>query len=417
MDIERPDLLRQKRRTRTRYAVAAAIVVALAAVGISQLKPALPVVERGGIWVDQVKRGTVVRQVRGGGTFVPFDVNWISAATEARVERIVAQPGSAVVPDAVIVELADSAQLQRELDAHFQLIAAEADAASLRKRLESDQLDAEAAAGKLKAEANQSRLRADADEEMARQGVLPELSRRLSRSSADELAHRSEMEAGRLRISRESAQTQLAAQQAKVDALRAQYELQRSRSAALHVRAGIAGVLQQVSVEVGQRVTPGTVLAKVVEPSRLKAAVKIAETQARDVQIGQSAILDTHNGTLRGRVIRIDPAAQNGTVTVDIAPDEALPKGARPDAAVDAVIELERLSNVLYVTKPVHAEEETKGTLFRLDPAQTSAERVAVRFGRSSVNSIEIVEGLREGDRVIVSDTSRWDGNRRIRIE
>ena len=415
MDIERPDLARARRKKRMLYGGIGGGVLALAAVAIAALKPALPSVERGNAWIDQVKRGTLVRQVRGGGTLVPVEVNWIAAATDARVEKIVVQPGSVVSADTIVMELADAVQVQHDLDARFQLIAAEADYASLKNRLESEQLDQQGAAAKLKAEAEQARLRADADDEMARQGVLGELARRLSAKAAEELANRHKVQLERLRINGRSIQTQLAAQRAKVDALRTQYALQQSRTGALHVRAGIGGVLQQVSVEVGQRVTPGTNLAKVVQPGSLKAAVKIPETQARDVQLGQRALIDTHNGAVPGHVVRIDPAAQNGTVTVDIAPEGALPKGARPDLGIDGTIELQRLANVLYVGKPVHAEEESKGTVFRIE--QSTAERVNVKFGRSSVTSIEIVEGLREGDRIIVSDTSRWDSYERIRLE
>ncbi len=417
MDVERTDLAAQARRKRIRYLIIAVSAIGLGAVGISQLKPALPTIDRGNAWIDQVRRGTLVRQVRGSGTLVPVEVNWISAVTEARVERVVVQPGAAVGADTIIMELTDPAQVQRDVDARFQLLAAEADYASLKNRLESDHLDQQAAAAKLKADAEQARLRADADDEMARQQVLPELVRRLSRNAADETGNRYKIQVERLRLDAESIRTQLAAQKAKVDALRAQHALQQSQLSALHVRAGIPGVLQQLSVEVGQRVSPGTILAKVVEPGRLKAAVRIPETQARDVQLGQAAIIDTRNGIVPGRVIRIDPAAQNGTVMIDIAPDGVLPKGARPDLTVDATIELERLTNVLYVAKPVHAEEEARGSLFRLDAAQTSAQRVGVKFGRSSVTSIEIVEGLHEGDRIILSDTTRWDDYDRIRLE
>jgi HlyD family secretion protein len=417
MDIERPDLAKNRRSKRIRYSVVAAVAIVLLTAGIAQLKPALPAVERGGAWVDQVKRGTLVRQVRGSGTLVPVEVNWISAATEARVERVVVQPGMIVNADTIVMELADPAQVQRDLDARFQLVAAEADYATLKDRLESDQLSQEAAAAKLKGDAEQAGLRADADDEMARQNILPVLTRRLSRNAADELVNRNGIEVERLRLNKRSIQTQLAGQKAKVEALRAQYSLQQSRLDALHARAGIAGVLQQVSVEVGQRVAPGTILGKVVQPSSLKAAVRIAETQARDVQLGQSALIDTRNGAVPGHVVRIDPASQNGTVTVDIAPDAALPKGARPDLTVDGTIELERLTNVLYVGKPVHVEEETKGSIFRLDGAQTSARRVTVRFGRGSVTSIQVVDGLKEGDRIILSDMSRWDAYDHIRLE
>lgn len=417
VDIERPDLARQRRTKRIVYGLIAATVIVFVTLGLSQLKPALPTVERGNAWVDQVKRGTLLRQVRGSGTLVPIEVNWISAVTEARVERINLQPGTPVSANTVVVELTDPEQVQRELDAHFQLLAAEADYSSLKNHLASEQLDAQAAAAKLKAEAEQARLRADADDELAQQKVLPELSRRLSENAAEELANRYKLEIARLQINRQSIRTQLAAQEAKVDAIRAQYALQQNRLSALSVRAGIEGVLQQVNVEVGQRVTPGTILAKIIQPGRLKAAVKIAETQARDVQRGQKALIDTRNGVVPGHVIRIDPAAQNGTVTVDIAPDGTLPRGARPDLSIDGMIELERLSNVLYVAKPVHVEDEAKTSIFRLDPTEAFAERVPVRFGRSSVNAIEIVAGLKEGDRIILSDMSRWDDYDRIRVK
>lgn len=417
MDIERPDIAQQRRRKRIQYAIIAAIAVVLGAGAIAQLKPALPSVERSSAWIEQVKRGTLLRQVRGSGTLVPVEMNWISAATEARVERIVVQPGTLVTADTIIIELADPAQVQRDLDAHFQLIAAEAETTSLQKRLESEQLDQQAAAAKLKAEADQARLRAEADDELARQQVLPELTRRLSRNAADELANRSKLETERLRINRQSMQTQLAAQQAKVDALRAQYALQQNWLSALHVRAGIDGVLQQVNVEAGQRVSPGTILAKVVQAARLKAMVKVAETQARDVQPGQKAMIDTRNGMVAGHVVRIDPAAQSGTVTVDIAPDSPLPRGTRPDLSIDATIELQRLTNVLYVSKPVRVDDDATSRVFRLDPTNRFADRVPVRFGRSSVTSIEVIAGLKEGDRIIVSDTSHWDEYDRIRVE
>jgi HlyD family secretion protein len=417
MDTERPDLARKRRGKRIRYGLIAGVVIALATLGISQLKPALPGVERGNTWIDQVKRGPLVRQVRGSGTLVPIEVNWISATTEARVERIMVQPGTIVGADTIIMELADPAQVQRDLDARFQLIASEADYASLKNRLDSERLDEQAAAAKLKADCEQARLRADADDEMARRGILPELTRRLSRNASDELANRYTVEVERLRIDRESIRTQLAAQNARVDGLRAQYELQQNRLSSLHVRAGIAGVLQQVSAEVGQPVTPGTILAKIVQPARLKAALKIAETQAKDIQLGQIALVDTRDGIVPGHVIRVDPAAQNGTVTVDVGPDGALPKGARPDLTVDGTIELERLSDVLYVGRPVHAEEGGSGSVFRLDSTQTTAKRVSVKFGRSSFSTIEVVDGLKEGDRIILSDTSQWDGFERIRLE
>ena len=417
MDVSRPDRARQIRMRRILYGIAAAVILGIVTLGLSRLKPAAPGVEKANVWFGVVARGPLVRQVRGSGSLVPVEVNWIAAVTDARVARIVTQAGTAVQPDTVIMELADPEQVQRELDAKFQLVAAQADYESLKSRLESDHLDEEAAAAKLEADYEQAKLRADADEDMAHRGILPELTRRVSRNAADELENRYKLEEQRLKLNRQAIDTQLAAQKAKVDQYRAQYALQQNQLAALHVRAGIAGVLQQVSAEVGQRVTAGTVLAKVVQPSQLKAALKIAETQAKDIQLGQKAAIDTRNGIVAGHVIRIDPAAENGTVTVDVGLDGALPKGARPDLTVDGTIELERLADVLYAQRPVHAEEEQSGSVFRLDPSGSTAEKVKVQFGRSSVNSIEIVGGLKQGDRIILSDMSQWDDYDRIRLQ
>ncbi len=417
MDIERLDRARQTRIRRVAYGIAAACAIGGVVLGLSLLDRADPAVETESVWIGRVERGSMLRQVRGTGTLVPIDVNWIPAVTDARVERILTQAGSVVQPDTVILELADPAQVQRELDAKFELAAAEADYASLRSRLESEHLDQEAAAASLKAELEQATLRADADEHMARLAILPELTRRVSRNAADQLGVRYALRTQRLRISRDAIDTQLAAQKARVDQYRAQYALQRDQLASLRVRAGIAGVLQQINVEVGQKVTAGTILAKVVHPMRLKAVLRIAETQARDVQLEQRAVIDTRNGVVAGHVIRIDPAAQNGTVTIDVALAGALPKGARPDLTVDGTIELERLHDVLYVQRPVHSAEQQSGTVFRLDAAQETAERVGVKFGRSSVSAIEVVSGLKQGDRIILSDMSPWSNNDRIRVE
>lgn len=417
MDIARPERARQIRLRRILYGVAAAVVLGLVTLGLSRLKPAAPAVEKANVWIMPVERGSLLRQVRGNGQLVPVEVNWIAATTDARVARIVTQPGTAVEPDTVVMELADPTQVQREVDAKLQLLGAEADYQSLKSKLQSAHLDEEENAAKLKADYEQAKLRADANDEMARRGVLDELTRRVSRNASDELANRYKLEAQRLQLDQQGIDTQLAAQKAKVDQVRAQYALQQSQVASLRVRAGIAGVLQEVSAEVGQRVPAGTVLAKVVQPSRLKAALKIAETQAKDIQLGQSASIDTRNGIVAGHVIRIDPAAQNGTVTIDVGLDGPLPKGARPDLSVDGTIELEKLADVLYVQRPVHAEEGQRASVFRLDSTQSGAQRVKVRFGRSSVNMIEVVDGLKQGDRIIVSDMSQWDDYDRIRLE
>jgi HlyD family secretion protein len=415
MDIARPSQERAKKRRRIVYFSGAALLVALVTLGVSQLEPAAPVVDRSAVVIETVERGALLRQVRGTGSLVPIEVNWIAAAAEARVARVVTQPGTAVRTDTLILELSDPAQVQRTADARYLLQAGEADLVSLRNRLRSEELNQRSEAARLKAELDQARLRADADQEMAAKGVLPEISRRLSRNAADELENRYKLELERLRFNSVAAGSQLAAQQAKVEQLRAQWRLQEQQLASLQVRAGIDGVLQQVSVEVGQRVAPGTSLAKVVRPTQLKAQLRIAETQARDISLGQAAAIDTRNGVVKGHVVRIDPASQNATVAVDVSLDEPLPRGARPDLTVDGTIELERLANVLHVARPVRAQEQMTGIVFRLDP-RGGATQVKVRFGRGSVTDIEIAEGLREGDRIITSDTSAWDGYERVRL-
>lgn len=415
MDIARPDRQQHRNRKRILYVVTGALFAAGATLGVSRLQPAAPLVDPAMVVVETVKRGPMVRQVRGTGTLVPVDVNWIAATTDARVARIVTRPGTAVQRDTLILELADPEQVQRALDARYLLQAGEADLVSLRNRLHSAELNERAAAARLKAEYDQARLRADADQELAAKGVLPDLTRRLSRNAADELETRHGLETERLRINAVSMQSEIAAQQAKVEQLRAQWRLQEQQLASLQVRAGIDGVLQQVSVEVGQRVAAGTILAKVVEPARLMAQLRIAETQARDIALGQPATIDTRNGIVPGRVIRIDPASQNATVTVDVGLDGPLPRGARPDLTVDGAVELERMNDVLHVARPVQAQEHTGGTLFRLD--DRGAARVRVQFGRSSVTAIEIVEGLAEGDRIVTSDMSAWDGVDRVQLK
>lgn len=415
MDIVRTERKEQLSRRRILIAAAAVATAGAVTVGIAQLKPAAPVVERSSIVIETVKRGPMLRQVRGSGTLVPVDVNWIAATNEARVARVLTQVGSVVRRDTLILELAEPAQVQRALDARYVLQAGEADLVSLRNRLASQQLTQKAAAAQLKAELEQARLRAAADEEMAAKGVLPELTRRLSRNAADELQNRYALESERLRINATSMQSDIAAQQAKVAQLRAMAQLQEQQLASLQVRAGIDGVLQQVSVEVGQRVAPGTILAKVVQPSHLKAQLRISETQARDVAFGQPAEIDTRNGVVQGRVIRVDPASQNGFVTVDVGLDGPLPRGARPDLTVDGTIELERIDDALYVARPLRAQDQSTGFVFRLD--ERGASRTRVRFGRSSVTNIEILDGLRAGERVITSDLSAMDEFDRVQVK
>jgi len=416
MDIPRPEIARKKKIRRIAYGASASAAILLITLGLSRLKPAAPSVERATVWVDQVKRGPMLRQVRGLGTLVPEEIRWIPALTSGRVERIVTLPGTELKPDTVILELSNPELELEAQDAESQLRAAEAQAIELKVRLRSQHLDQQAAAARVQAEYNQAKLRADADEELAQQGLLAEINYKVSRGTADELANRHRIEQERLGIAEEAIEAQIAVQQAQVEQRRAQARLKRSQVRALRVCAGIAGILQVVPVEVGQQVTPGANLARVAQPEKLKAVIRIAETQARDVAIGQSASVDTRNGIVAGKVSRVDPASQNGTVTVDVELTDALPKGARPDLTVDGTIELERLEDVLYVGRPAQGQPDSMVGLFRLGEGTSEASRVKVKLGRASVNTIEIVEGLKEGDQVILSDTSAWDAFDRIRL-
>ena len=416
MDIARPDLLEKKKKRRMAWAAAAAAAVVLLTLGISQLKPAAPTVERATVVIDTVKRGEMVREVRGLGTLVPEEIRWIPAVTEARVERLVLLPGTRVTPDSVILELSNPELEMLALEAESQTRAADARYTELKVRLESQNLDQRAAAARVEAEAKQARLRADADAELAKNGLIAGLTLKLSQSAADELEHRERIEQQRLGIAGQAIEAQLRVQQAEVEQRRAQARLRRSQVEALRVRAGLDGVLQVVPVEVGQRVTPGANLARVARPDRLKAVIRVPETQARDVVPGQKAVVDTRNGVVEARVVRVDPAVQNGTVTVDLALLGDLPKGARPDLTVDGTIELERLENALHVGRPAMGQPRSTVGLFRLVKGTSEAVRVRVRLGQASVSTIEIVEGLEVGDEVILSDTSAWDSADRIRL-
>ncbi len=416
MDIPREGATRRRRVRRFLYAGGTLSAAALAALGLGRLRPAAPVVERSAVWVDTVKRGPMVRAVRGPGTLAPEEIVWIPAATDGRVVRRLALPGTAVRPETVLVELSNPELEQAALEAECKLRAAEAELRDLRARLESERLTHQAQAATLESQHRQAKLEAERDAELARLGLLAELSLRLSQARAEDLGNRARIEWQRLEIEGEATEAQIAAKQAAVEQLRALCRLKRSQMEALRVRAGIAGVLQQVPVEVGQRVTAGTNLARVAQPQRLKAVLQIAETQAKDLLVGQRAEIDTHNGVLRGRVSRIDPAVQNGTVAVDVRLEGALPAGARPDLSVEGTIEIENLRDVLYVARPAFGEAYGRISLFRLDPDGRGAARAAVKLGRSSVSTIEILEGLRPGDRVILSDMSAWDGHDRIRL-
>ncbi len=393
--------------------VAALLLIIL---GAARLKPAAPGVDRSTLWIDTVKRGPMLREVRGAGTLIPEDIRWIAATTLGKVDRILLRPGTAVQADAVILELTNP-QLEQELqDAELKLSAAQAGLTNIRAQLDNDYLQMQASAAMIEAEYRKALMLADVNEQLAAQHLVSDLVSKQSRLDADQLTIRNEIAKKQLSASKASMPARVAVQQSEVDQSRAMMALKRRQVSDMHVRAGFSGVLQVVPVEVGQQVSPGTNLARVANPSRLMAEVKIPETQARDIQIGQSASIDTHNGIVAGKVTRIDPAVQNGTVTVDVAIVADLPKGARPDLSVDGTIELERLSNVLYVGVPAIAQEKTTVNLFKVG-SDGVATRVPVKLGRASVSAIEVVGGLQTGDQIILSDTSAWDTYDRIRLQ
>ena len=415
--MDRPRIVSpHRKRIRQAAYAGGALALLLVTLGLSRLKPAAPSVDRSGVLIDAVKRGPMLREVRGLGTLVPEDVRWIPAAAEGRVERILIYPGSMVKADSVILELSNPELELQALDAESQLRQAEAQYTELKVRLQSQQLDQKAAAARVQADFEQAKMQADTNTELARQGLIADLTRKLSDVAARELGNRNSIEQERLSIASEAVEAQLAVQRALVAQRRAEAHLRRSQVKALAISPGIAGMLQVVPVEQGQRVSVGTNLARVAVPDRLKAVIRVPETQAKDVLIGQKATVDTRNGFVDGKVSRIDPAAQNGTVTVDVALEGALPKGARPDLSVDGTIELERLDDVLYVGRPAQGQGDSLVGLFRLDEGGAGANRVKVKLGRSSVNTIEVVEGLKVGDQVILSDTSAWDAFDRIRL-
>ena len=419
MDIARPDLKRQKRRRQILLVGVGVIILVATTIGVSRLKPAAPSVERGTVWTDTVKRGSMLRQVRGPGSLVPVQeaVRQIPAETEATVVRIRMLPGSQVRAETVLLEMSNPQVEQAALDAQLQLKAAEAEYQSLRVRLDSDLMNQKAGAATVTADYRQAQLQSETDKALYDLGVISGLAYKASKGKADELTTRNDLEGQRLTIGQKAIESQLAQQQAKVQQMRALAVLKQKQFDALKVRAGIDGVLVDLPLQVGQHLQPGTMLAKVVQPDHLMAALKIAETQARDVQFGEPAAIDTHNGVIAGTVMRVDPAVQNGTVTVDVKLTGELPKGARPDLSVDGTIDLERLDSTLYVGRPAFGQENNTISLFRLDPDGKEATRVPVKVGRESVNSIQILDGLREGDTVILSDMSRWDKADRIRLE
>jgi HlyD family secretion protein len=419
MDIQRPaSVARNKKLRRIGFAVAGILVIGIVSVVLAQLQPAAPTVERATVWVETVKRGPMLRSVRGLGTLVPVDEarRWIPAYTQGRVERILMRPGTLVKPDTVILELSDPTVQQAMSDAEQQLRAAEADYASLDAKLQTERLNQQSVAATVEADYQQAKLEKEVNEGLWKDGLVSQLILKQSTVRSDSLTMRNKIEQDRLKVAEENIKQQLLAQKARIDQLRSLYELRKSQVEQLRVRAGMEGVLEQVPVEVGQQVTAGTNLVRVADPTRLKAELRIAETQARDLMIGQVAQVDTRNGIIPGKVIRIDPSAVNGTVTVDVGLEGALPRGARPDLSVDGTVELERLDNVLFVGRPAFGQEKSTVGLFKLDPTTGEAIRVQVQLGVASVNTIEVLGGLVEDDQVVLSDMSAWDQFDRIRL-
>ncbi len=419
MDIIREDISEKKRKKRIVMAVAGAGAILLITLGLSRLKPAAPTVEKSTIWMDTVKRGPMLRQVRGPGSLVveSSGIRVLSAATDGRVERLLLEPGAIVKPETVILEMSNP-ELQRDaLDAEQALKAGQAELTNARIRVMRETLDQKAAAATVESDFHQAELQAETNEGLYKEGIVASLTLKLSQVRAEELKTRNALEKERMAIAEDSARAQVQAAEAHFQQLKVQADLMRQQMDGLKVRAGIPGVLQEIPIQVGQRVTPGTMLAKVVQPNKLKAQLKIAETQAKDVAIGQPASIDTRNGIVPGKVSRVDPSSQNGTVTVDVALEGELPQGARPDLSVDGTIELDRLADVLYVGRPAFGQEKSLVGLFKLVDDGDEAVRVQVKLGKSSVNTVEILEGLKAGDKVILSDMSAWDAHDRVRLK
>ena len=417
MDIQRPSNARAKKIRRIAYGSVAFLLIGGVSYGLSRLRPAAPTVDRATIYTDEVKRGPMLREVRGLGTLVPEDIRWIPAQTNSKVERIVLRPGAIIHPNSVILELSDP-QLQRDLlDAQYQLKGAEADYANLKVQVNSQLMNQKSVEATVRSDYEQAHLQHEVDLKLFKEGIQSSHIEELSRVKEDQLKIRLQLEVERTRVATDAATAQLAAQEAKVEQQHALYNLKHGQYDALHLRAGIEGVLQLVPVEEGQQVTPGTNLARVADPKKLKAEIKIPETQAKDVTIGQKATVDTRNGVVEGHVSRIDPSVQNGTVTVDVTITDPLPHGARPDLSVDGTVELENLKDVLFVGRPVNGQSDSTIGIFKLVDDGAEAVRVNVKLGRNSVNTIEIRDGLKVGDKVILSDMSQWDNFDRIRLK
>ncbi len=417
MDVARTGVTRKKNIKRAILAVVVVAAVGGLTYWLSKLQPAAVAVEASTLWPDTVKRGPMLRNVRGMGTLVPEEILFVPAITDGRVDRIFLRAGAAVQPDTILLELSNPELQLAAVDADWLVKQAEATYKDLKVKLESARLDQESTAARVQSELVQAKLTSERDEALLKLGLKADLEFRLSKAKADELEGRYKIERQRIEITKESVEAQLGSQQVQIEKQKAARALKQQQVGQLKVRAGAAGVLQQMSVEVGQKILMGAALAKIAQPTRLKAELKIAETQVKEIALGQPATVDTRNGLIQGVVSRIDPAAVNGTVTVDVKLTSALPAGARPDLSVDGTVDLERIADVMQMGRPVYGQPFSTITLFRVNADGKEALRVPVKLGRASVNSIEVVEGLKVGDKVILSDMSQYDTHNRIRLQ
>jgi HlyD family secretion protein len=417
MDVSRTGYTERRRRRRWLIGGVALAVIALVTFVVGQLEPAPPAVDRDTVYFGTVERGEMLRQVRGQGTLVAVEMRWVPARTRGRIERVLLQPGARVEPDSVIIELSNPEVVQTALDANSAVVRAEAELASLRVMLGSQELDLQAQSAAVEAEYVEAQLRAEAERELAEDGLLSDVQMRITEARAASLKTRHEIAQQRFALSREANVAQLDAKLAEIEQHRARAALRAGQHEALRVTAGLAGVIQNIPIEVGQEVAPGTDLALIAETDRLQAEVRIPATQAREIQLGQVAHVDTRNGVVDGRVVRIDPTVRQGTVQVDIELSGALPPGARPDLSVEGRVDIEVLDDVLFVDRPASAAADHVVELFRVEPSGDHATRVEVRLGRASVRDIEVLEGLAEGDRIVISDTRRWDEHDRLRFK
>ncbi|MFY9751153.1 MAG: HlyD family efflux transporter periplasmic adaptor subunit [Candidatus Acidiferrales bacterium] len=417
MDIVRPEAKKKKRTRRLIYGAIGLVAVLMVTVALARLKPAAPSVDRSTVWTDTVKRGPMLREVRGLGTLVPETIRLIPAATDGQVQQRYLLPGTPVKADTVILDLSNPQLQQETLDAEYQLKGAQATYLQTKAQLQNQLMDKRTLAASISSQYRTAEMVKQTKEQLGANGLAADLDVKTAEVQAEELAKQNDLAIKEVETFESSIEPQLAVQQSKIDQQHALYELKKSQLDQLHVRPGIDGVLQELDVEVGQKVLQGATLARVAQPSHLKAQLKIAETQAKDILIGQKASIDTHNGIIPGKVARIDPAVVNGTVTVDVTLDGPLPSGARPDLSVEGTIEIERLADVLYVGRPVHGEADSTVGIFKVVDDGKEAVRVQVSLGRTSVNTVEIRKGLQVGDEVILSDMSAWDNFDRVQLK